>query len=182
MFFRGVVVAACALLLGGCQQAGPPINATAGVTAPSSLSIKPVDVPFSAVLIGEAFFDFTNPNACASGFTAMSTGQGTASHMGLTTFRSAHCLGANHEPLNTEFVLTAANGDMVHATYTGRCPANFPQIGERFTCSGVMVFSEGTGRFASASGTGEWTGTVTFEGFADFSWPGRWELKGTIRY
>ena len=182
MFHRLSAAVACALFVAGCQQAGPGVDSTAGVTAPSSLPMKAVDVPFFGAITGEAVFDFaTNPKACASGFTTITTGTGTASHMGRTIWESQHCLGPDDTLLDSELVLTAANGDEVHVTYTGACPA-LADVGDPFTCSGSSVISGGTGRFVNATGTLEWSATIIFEGFGDLSWPGRWEWKGTIRY
>lgn len=181
MFYRVIAAAACVLLLAACQQSPGP-DSRPGVTSPSSLALKPIDVPFAGVSIGEAAFDFvTNPKACASGFTTVTTARGPASHMGLTVWESQHCATESHELLNAELVLIAANGDEIRGTYTGGCSA-LGEIGESFTCSGNAVFLGGTGRFVDASGTAAWNATVMNEGFADFSWPGRWEWKGTIRY
>lgn len=182
MFYRVIAVAGCAFLLAGCQQAGPGPDPVAGPTTPSSLSMKAVDVPFSGVATGDAVFDFqTNPKGCASGFTTITTARGPVSHMGLTTWQSQHCFGENETILDAELVLTAANGDEVHGTYTGSC-AGTGVIGEPVICTGDAVFSGGTGRFEHASGTAEWRGAITFEGPGDPSWPGRWEWKGLIRY
>jgi hypothetical protein len=154
----------------------------AGVAAPSLLSMKAVDVPFSGFVTGEAAFDFiVNPKGCASGFTTITTGTGQATHMGRTTWYSEHCLGEDDQLLDSELVLTAANGDEVHVTYTGTCPA-LGEVGDTFTCSGTSVVEGGTGRFANATGNLEWSAAIVFEGFGDFSWPGRWEWTGTIRY
>lgn len=181
MLYRVAAAAACVLLLAGCQQAGPGTNAP-GVTAPSSVAMKAVDVPFSGVVTGEAVFDFaTNPKACASTFTTVTSAKGQASHMGLVTWESQHCLGENSEILDAELVLTAANGDKLSATYTGSC-AGIAVIGEPVNCAGTLTVTGGTGRFEGATGTAEWNAAIVFQGFDDFSWPGRWEWKGTIRY
>ncbi len=182
MFYRVIAVAACALLLGGCQQADTGPNSISGSTAPSSLAMKAVDVPFSGVAIGNAVFDFqNNPKACASGFTTITTAKGPATHMGLTTWQSQHCFGENQSITDSELVLTAANGDEVRATYTGSCIGT-DVIGQPVICTGSATFSGGTGRFEHATGTGEWRGAITFEGFGVPSWPGRWEWTGTINY
>lgn len=179
-----IVVAACVLSLAGCQQAGRELDATGGVTAPSSLSMKAVDVPFSGMLTGEAVFDFAqNPKGCASGFTTIITATGPASHMGRTTWVSQHCLAlATNTFTDTELVLTAANGDQIHLTYTGSCPGEIPAVGDSFTCSGHAVVTGGTGRFLEATGHLQWDATTVFEGLEDFSWPWTGRLHGTIRY
>lgn len=181
MFLR-IIVAACVLSLAGCQQAGRELDATSGVTAPSSLSMKAVDVPFAGSVTGEAVFDFAaNPKGCAAGFTTITTAFGNASHMGRTTWVSQHCLGPDDTLVDSELVLTAANGDEIHVTYTGSCPA-LAEIGDPFTCSGHSIVTGGTGRFLEATGHLQWNATIVFEGFGDLSWPGTWEWNGTIRY
>jgi hypothetical protein len=101
--------------------------------------------------------------------------------MGLTSWQSQHCLSEANDFLDAELVLSAANGDKIYATYTGRC-FGLPVIGESVTCSGNLVFSGGTGRFKNASGTAELSASIVFEGFTDPSWPGQWEWKGMINY
>lgn len=183
MFYRLLAATACVAALAGCQQAGPRLHSTGSITAPSaSLALKPVEVPFTGVLAGEAVFDFMqNPKGCPSGFTTVTTATGTASHMGRTVWQSQHCADETHQLLNAELVLVAANGDELHATYTGACGA-IGEVGEPFACSGTAVLAGGTGRFADAEGTVEWKATVVNEGFADPSWPGTWEWRGAIRY
>jgi hypothetical protein len=180
MFHRVVVASACALLLAGCQQADHGTN-SAGVIAPSSVAMKAVDVPFSGVVTGQVAFD-SNPRGCSAGFTAITTAKGPASHLGLTSWNSEHCLEAGSEIVDGVLVLTAANGDEVHATYTGKA-GDFPaQVGGLITVTGTIVISGGTGRFENASGTAALSASVVFEGLTDPSWAGRWEWKGTIRY
>jgi hypothetical protein len=148
-------------------------------TAAAKLS-KP-DVPFSGVVAGEVAFD-TNPRPCSAGFTAITAAKGPASHLGLTSWHSEHCLENGSDIVGGVLVLTAANGDEVHATYTGKA-GNFPaQIGGSITVTGTIVFSGGTGRFKNASGTAELSASVVSEGMMDPSWAGGWEWKGTIRY
>ena len=60
MLYRVAAAAACVVLLAGCQQAGPGANSP-GVTAPSSVAMKAVDVPFSGVVTGTLRFDVENP-------------------------------------------------------------------------------------------------------------------------
>jgi hypothetical protein len=139
-------------------------------------------VPFSGVVTGEAVFDFaTNPKGCGSTFTTITTAKGQATHMGLSTWQSQHCIGSQGEMLDAEVVLTAANGDEIFATYSGSCAA--PSVlGDLVRCSAELEFSGGTGRFVNATGTAHLSATVVFEGFGDFSWPGRWAWTGTITY
>jgi hypothetical protein len=156
--------------------------ASAGGLASGAVAAKlsKPDVPFSGVVTGEAAFDFaTNPKGCGAGFTTITTAKGQATHMGLTTWQSQHCLGTENEFLGAALTLTAANGDKIYATYTGSCPGLVEGSG---ICSGHLVFTGGTGRFISASGEAVMSAAIVFEGFEDFSWPGRWEWTGKISY
>ncbi len=56
-------------------------------------------------------------------------------------------------------MLTAANGDEVHSTYTGSMAIPVP--GQVITTTMDFVVTGGTGRFAGASGHGQATVVVT---------------------
>jgi hypothetical protein len=139
------------------------------------------EVPFSGVVTGEVAFD-KNPLDCGAGFTAITAAKGPASHLGLTSWYSEHCLVNGSEIVGVVLVLTAANGDEVYGTYTGRAGGFPPQIGGAIAVTGTIVFSGGTGRFEHASGSAELSASVIFEGMMDPSWAGKWEWKGAIRY
>ena len=139
------------------------------------------DLPFSGVVTGEVAFD-SNPRGCAAGFTAITSAKGPASHLGLSSWYSEHCLENGSDIAGGVLVLTAANGDEVHATYTGKAGGFPPETGGPIAVTGNIVFAGGTGRFKNASGTAELSATIVFEGMLDPSWAGRWEWKGTIRY
>jgi hypothetical protein len=187
-----IPVVAC---LAGCADnaAQAPAAPTAALSSASAASaaglssgtaaaklIKP-EVPFSGVVTGEVAFD-KNPLDCAAGFTAITAAKGPASHLGLTSWYSEHCLVNGSEIVGRLLVLTAADGDEVHATYTGSAGGFPPEIGGPIAVTGKIVFSGGTGRFKNASGSADLTATVVFEGMMDPSWAGRWEWKGTITY
>ncbi len=192
MFYRVIMATACVLVIAAC--AGPGSDSPVGVTSPSSLVTSPsssvaapasaplkrVDVPFSGAVSGEAAFDFVdNSKGCTSGFTTKTTAKGTATHMGLVTWQSEHCLRDGTVLEQATLVLTAANGDEVFVNYSGgSCTFD----GANVVCTGPFDVTGGTGRFSGATGTGQFSATVVFEGFEDLSWPGRWEWKGTIRY
>lgn len=183
MLKRTIVVVACGLLLAGCQQAGGVRAAVVGPTAPS-VSAQAADVPFAGTITGVAAFDFANPMGCPLGFTAVTDASGTASHLGLTAFHSAHCVlvgPGGGQLVGGVLVLTAANGDELHGSYTGSFGA-FPSIGEPIVVTATWAFSGGTGRFENASGTAAMRAEVIWEGPGDPSSPGRWEWKGTLRY
>jgi hypothetical protein len=190
MWNRVIGVVACGLLLAGCQQGAGPRATLLGPTSPatssSSTHTNPamaVDVPFSGTLTGEAAY-IPNPRNCDIGFTTVTDAQGTASHLGRTIFHSEHCIVPTPDGgqiVGGVLVLTAANGDELHGTYTGSFGA-FPPIGEPIVVTGTWIFSGGTGRFANASGTAQMSAKVIWEGMGDPSNPGRWEWSGALRY
>jgi hypothetical protein len=179
MRYRVAVSAACVLLLAGCQQAGQGTN-SGGVTAPSSLAIKGVDVPFSGAVTGGLRLDFENPQGCKSGFTVVNDSTGTSSHMGRITYHVEQCTNPLTGAMDGKvLVLTAANGDELHGTFTGHTtPAG--EAGTVLVVNAEFVFGGGTGRFRNATGAAQMSGEVTHT--ATFPWPGRWEWSGTIRY
>jgi hypothetical protein len=136
--------------------------------------------PFTGRAAGHASFDLTNPRGCAAGFTTVTDAGGTATHLGLTSFHSEHCVTPTGG-IEGSVVLSAANGDEVHGTYTGTSTAP-GEIGEPIYATAHIVISGGTGRFANATGQAALAATITFEGFEKPTWPGQWEWTGSIRY
>ena len=180
MLYRVAAAAACIVLLAGCQQAGPGTNSP-GVTAPSSVAMKAVDVPFSGEVTGEVGFG-ANPQNCPAQFTAIANSQGTALHMGQMTFHSEHCVDVMTGVIDGRvLILTAANGDEIHGTYTGQAAALGP-VGQPVRIMATFVFDHGTGRFTNATGTAQMTGEVINMGMTALYWPAHWEWTGTIRY
>jgi len=188
------LLTAVVLLVIGCNQSpvAPTPTPTTGSTSATSVSavigganvtygMQSQDVPFSGVVAGEVAFN-SNPRPCEAGFTPITAATGQASHLGLTSWYSSHCLVNGTEIAGGVLVLTAANGDKVYATYTGSGGSFPPEIGGLITVTGTIVFSGGTGRFKNASGAAELNASVVFEGYTDPSWAGRWEWNGTIRY
>jgi hypothetical protein len=182
MVVRKIALGMSVLLLIGCELPVSPTQTDRAISKGALVSTNQQTLPFSGVVTGEASFD-TNPRGCASGFTTITEAKGTASHLGLTVFRSDHCLAlATGAIEGGRLVLIAADGDEIHATYEGVSAPLPPQIGDPIAVSATMTIVGGTGRFAQATGTAEIVGEVTFEGFSDPSWHGRWEWKGTLTY
>jgi hypothetical protein len=137
-------------------------------------------LPFTGGAKGSVVFDFSNPRGCAAGFTTVTDAKGTATHLGLAALHSEHCVTPTGGMEGT-MVFTAANGDAVHATYSGGSTAP-GAIGEPIHVTATVVIAGGTGRFAKASGQAELTGTIVFEGFDKLTWPGEWAWEGRISY
>lgn len=180
MFYRVVLTTACVLVTVGCEQAATS-DSPIGVTAPSALSVKAVEVPFSGAVTG-GLRALVNPQNCPSGRTSVNDATGTALHIGRITYHTEQCVDQSVLPWGVDgrvLILTAANGDKLHGTFTGQ--STVPGgVGTEVHVSGTFVFRGGTGRFEDATGTAEMTGVITQA--ATFPWPGRWEWKGTIRY
>jgi hypothetical protein len=190
-----VVLAVAVVFVAGCGRSpsspsGVTAGAAPGLAAPSSVEMKAVDVPFSGAVTGTLQFDAANPQGCAPspvtagiGATGMSDATGTASHMGEVTYHTEQCLiphpGQPTEIVGKMLVLTAANGDEIHGTFTGQSAQDpvlkLPVVHATFT------FKGGTGRFENATGTAQMMAVLT-PASAAYSYTGRWEWTGTIRY
>ena len=136
--------------------------------------------PFVGGAKGVAVFDFSNPRGCAAGFTTVTDAKGTATHLGLTALHSEHCVTPTGGMEGT-MVLTDANGDEIHATYSGNSTAP-GAIGEPIHVTASVVIAGGTGRFANASGQADLTASIIFEGFEKLTWPGEWDWEGVVSF
>ena len=105
---------------------------------------------------------------------------GNVSHMGRSLMASSHCTPAAAEIDGGEMTLTAANGDRVFIEYTGTAPP--PNAAGIIVVDVEFVIIGGDGRFDGASGGGDMTGFIVFEGIEDPEWPASWVWQGTIGY
>jgi hypothetical protein len=143
-----VAVAAVALLLA----------ATPAAASPDADQERPYRVVWSGSfqMFGE------EPNWCPPDLVPVHIeGSGIASHMGAIEVETWHCsdLDAGEFVLGVE-VITAANGDELHGTYTGLLT---PITETEWTCDTYHVYDGGTGRFSNASGViGPSTTAITF--------------------
>jgi hypothetical protein len=112
-----------------------------------------------------------------------SSGIGTATHMGLVKMEiyeivDTHGFDPNEWDADADVVLTAANGDELHFSYTSTIdPADFFNGSGNLYIVGACIVTGGTGRFSEASGTLIYTGVhnvYTSTGTVDFD--------GTIMY
>jgi len=109
-------------------------------------------VPFRGRLSGD--FTFT-PEAPPSTFAtvAFTTVGGEATHLGQFTIQAPHRVNLATLPAQASgtFILTAANGDTVIATFTGLgTPTSSPGV---FSIVETATITGGTGRFAGATGS-----------------------------
>lgn len=136
--------------------------------------------PFKATLTTQETLGY-NPVACpAAPFLQGSTvGTGNASHMGRVTLQSTDC----PTPSPTVFtftggrlLLTAANGDTLHADYSG---ALLPTsaVSPLYSLSGSYRVTGGTGRFRGATGAGTLQGSSNI-----LTGQSSYQASGTIRY
>ena len=143
------VLAAAALA--GPASAGGPTNVPfkASVAAQETLRPDGVTCPVPPYLVG------------------LTTGTGTASHLGAVTLVSSDCItpGLNTFTFsNGHLTFTAANGDELRAAYNGSLQP-FPGAPpfSLYSISGTVTFASGTGRFTSASGSGYLQGTENIQ-------------------
>ncbi|MFL6718997.1 MAG: hypothetical protein ACJ8G3_21825 [Burkholderiaceae bacterium] len=85
----------------------------------------------------------------------MTVGTGTVSHLGKSALVSTACItftNGIYSIVSSTITLTAANGDMLFGTYTGRFhPTNVPYIYEMN--DGTLTITGGSGRFKNATGS-----------------------------
>jgi hypothetical protein len=104
-----------------------------------------------------------------------SFGNGIATHMGKTSFEAASTVNFTVQPatINGTAILTAANGDELHTSFTGTTATAAGTATGNF----VHTITGGTGRFSNASGTFKATsihnlatqkGVLSFEGEIDY--------------
>jgi hypothetical protein len=120
-------------------------------------------LPFNAEISGTLQITGMGPNGPTSAFYS---GDGVATHLGATHMEGtisiqgpAACpdgFTATHSD-----TLTASNGDQVFMAITETsCPR--PTDPGTYDCTGTYAVTGGTGRFSSATGSGQWAGSVAF--------------------
>jgi len=148
------------VLLAGCESAiapqvapeaalmvsHPPIAITVPVTVRETFAPAPDAVPIPC-----------EPAAAGVALPSSILASGYASHLGrihsvLTGSTCAVDLGAGQVSFTGSVVHTAANGDELHATFDGTMTLG--------TVALSVVFTGGTGRFESTTGSGTGAGTI----------------------
>lgn len=149
--------------------------------AASSIAIAgPTNVPFKASLVTQEQLH-PDPTVCQAApyLVGTTTASGHASHLGSTSGIATDCVtptsAYTYSFSNGKITLTAANGDEVHADYSGSLsPTATPPI---YSIAGTYRITGGTGRFSNASGTGSLQGIENLQ-----TGQGQLGLSGTISY
>ena len=159
------------------------------LSTPAAAGPGGTDRPFKGQAVGEATFLIENPLGCPAepvgfGITTVTDAYGTASHLGQIGLYSAHCPLLDGSIGEGTMVFFAANGDELHANYTGEATPIPPNIGDIIVATTYLSFdpAASTGRFAGATGDAVLHAEIVFEGFGDFAWPWRATWEGTVSY
>jgi hypothetical protein len=123
--------------------------------------------PWKGVGVGTA------PPAGADGITHVQM-RGESSHTGAYTVVGAHTF-ISEEDFVGSFVLTAANGDELWVLYTGTFDTT--DTTNPFSFSGALTVIGGTGRFADATGSADYTAEIDAD---TFEFRARW--RGVLDY
>jgi len=115
-----------------------------GITAPLAAGEK---VPFRGRFAGIAKPLAINPPIV----TAIASGRGVATHLGLFLFENPHTANVATGQLAGTFNLLAANGDKIFADFSGQASPTSTS-GVRLVV-GTATVTGGTGRFAGATGS-----------------------------
>lgn len=164
MTARTVFVSLITVALSGCSQSAFPtspsiaaaarlaISATESAGTSSGLDTsREGHVPFEGRLQGEFTFSPEAPPSTFANVAFTSVG-GVATHLGRFTMQAPHRVDLATLPAQASgtFVLTAANGDTVTASFTGLgTPTATPGL---FMIVETATITGGTGRFAGATG------------------------------
>ena len=160
-------LALLALALAPCVAAAAPVSA-----AQSSL--------FTMKLSGE--IGITSADEGGNPATAAYEGTGAGTQLGATRMEGditvvgwADCPGGFLATHND--TLMASNGDEVYLTISEK---SCPSAPGTYSCKGTYTVTGGTGRYAKATGRGDWSGSVTFgpDGRGTFSTTHSGELSG----
>ena len=134
--------------------------------------------PFKGSMSGS--ISFAPDKTCATLLRTDSQATGNVSHLGRATMTSAHCTPGAGWIEGGDLILVAANGDRVFITYEGAAPP--PNADGIIVADIDFIITGGDGRFEGASGGGDMTGLIVFEGLSDPEWAASWNWSGTIGY
>jgi len=142
----------------GCTQSSPTSPTSTVLAAPSVTSAVAVaaarsaEVPFKGRLEGDFTF-VPEPPPATFATVAFTSVAGQATHLGAFSIEAPHRVDLATLPAQASgtFQFTAANGDMLTATFTGLgTPTASPGV---FSIVEMATITGGTGRFAGATGS-----------------------------
>ena len=141
--------------------------------------------PFNGSVSGAVVYTPVSADACPAGggnyglLATVGSASGTVSHLGRTHMTAVHCTPSGDTFGPGTMTMVSASGDKVFVEYTGSAP--FPGPGTTVIVVHIdFHIVGGTGRFTGATGGGEMTAYITFEGFTNPVWPARWVWNGQI--
>ena len=138
--------------------------------------------PFWGHFEGEVTFPASDACLGITGapYQTVSIVEGNMTHLGRTDLITIHCSTLDGSAaVDGHGILTSANGDEVWVIYTATTVIPPPPL---IVQEADIIIVGGTGRFEGASGRLDGMVYVTFEGFADPSWPIRFVVAGWIVY
>lgn len=185
------LLASLVLLAIGCSQSPvapsqiPTAVSSAATTGPATSGgntqlsgMKGQDVPFSGAVTGQLQMSANLARCSAPLRFGVSDAIGNALHMGNMTYHTEQCVNPTNGQITAGvLVLTAANGDEIHGTFSGQAQS---AEGESHVLAD-FVFTGGTGRFEHATGEAEMTAVLDVH-LGVPPYPGRWAWTGAIRY
>lgn len=155
--------------LASCSDRGPVSPSLTPTAAPVTAAVSTVRTPvrLAGELTGVTYAEPV-PSCPGPSRAQISAVTGNLSHLGLSSLTSRHCYVSFNESTGAwHFVGTAtfvaANGDELHATYSGDLYGLVPPPapGSVLNGTGTLTITGGTGRFEDASGEGTETIVVT---------------------
>jgi hypothetical protein len=137
---KGTPLRACGVLIAVAALA-VPLQALAGSSVPYKGSDR------GTFVLGTG--------TCAEGFVSLNiNGRGKAAHLGRYAYHADECFDGVSAFYGV-FTITGANGDTIHANYSGTAAADLTSYTE------TAVIDGGTGRFAGARGDLDVDGLIT---------------------
>ena len=140
---RSLVIAGCLVLCTACSELTPPAAPSATTSASPAASSGVAVVPFKGRLDGR----YGTPSGQFPLISESIVATGQATHLGRHDLALAETVNLLQGTAVGTFTFTAANGDTVYGSFTGRAqPGPLVAIVETATILG------GTGRFDGATG------------------------------
>lgn len=125
---------------------------TSRQTTTDAAAARAVEVPFKGRLEGDFTFDVEQPPSTFAA-VAFTTVAGQATHLGAFSIEAPHRVDLATLPAVAKgtFRLTAANGDVLTASFDGEgTPTEAPGV---FSIVEIATITGGTGRFTGATGS-----------------------------